>query len=302
MFVRSSGPSPRVAAIMVTYQPDIACLQSRIEAILPQVWRLYLMANAGCAGCCAEFRQRYSTLLCQELPTNLGLAEAQNLGLDAARRAGATHLLLLDQDSDPAPDLIERQLAALARAGHPLTVAAPAVLDARRGSTPLAFFHCGRWRLRALQCHEATGILSIDTAIASGLLIPAPALARVGLMRAALFIDFVDIDWCLRARAAAVPIIGVCDARLSHQLGDSPRRVFGRAVTQHSPARAYYFFRNALWLCRQPEPPLAWKGAILGQLMRRLLLSAFLFRHPGAQWRMMLLGLWHGMRGRLGPL
>jgi rhamnosyltransferase len=294
--------APRIAAVIVTYQPDMACLQSRIEAIVPQVWRLYLLANAGCAGCCERFEQRYPTLVCEELPTNLGLAEAQNLGTNAARQAGATHLLLLDQDSMPAPDMVECQLAALARSGNPLTVAAPAVLDARRDARPLAFFRCGRWRLQTLRCREMHEILAVDTAIASGLLIPVAALKHVGLMRAALFIDLVDIDWCLRARGAGVPIIAVCAARLAHQLGDPPRRVLGRAFTYHPPHRGYYFFRNALWLCRHTGSPMVWKWAILGQLMRRLLLYPLLFRPHGAHLRMMLLGLWHGLRGRLGPL
>ena len=39
---------------------------------------------------------------------NLGVAAAQNQGIEWAKQQGATHVLLLDQDSLPHPDMVAR--------------------------------------------------------------------------------------------------------------------------------------------------------------------------------------------------
>jgi len=54
-------------------------------------------------------------------------------------------------------------------------------------------------------------VLETDMLIASGCLIPADVLRDVGLMDDALFIDHVDTDWCMRARARGYRLLGVCE-------------------------------------------------------------------------------------------
>jgi rhamnosyltransferase len=153
-----------------------------------------------------------------------------------------------------------------------------------------------------LVCADAAARLPIDAAIASGSLLSVEALRLVGGMCEDLFIDLVDIEWCLRARSLGYQSFGVCGALLRHTLGESPRSVGGRKVVHHSPLRSYYFFRNAVWLMRQHHAPFAWKLAAVRQLGLRCLFYTVAVAPRLEYLRMMTLGLWHGIRGRLGRL
>jgi rhamnosyltransferase len=119
----------------------------------------------------------------------------------------------MDDDSLPAPDMVPRLLAALA--AHPQAAAVGAChVDPRRetGRTPFSVVAGGR--LRWLECSDLRQVWEVDHVIASGCLIPATALQAVGWMREDFFIDWVDTEWCLRARDRGYRIYGVCAALL----------------------------------------------------------------------------------------
>lgn len=296
-----------LAAIIVTYAPSLAALQRLLDLIRPQVQTVVVVDN----GSLPTVRRWLSAQLTQLLllPENQGLATAQNRGIERARSLGASHVVLLDQDSEPDTSMVYELLAAWmmlqtqvpgqARA-QPIALIAPQVIDRRR-QQPLPYFLAVRRKLQPVQCAEGSDILPIHTAIASGSLIPVSAFDAVGPLRDALFIDLVDIDWCWRAHRQGLRAFAACRARLHHHLGNQPRRIGGRDITIHSPKRTYYFIRNALWLSLTQPFPLSWKCAILRQLGRRAL-YLMLFAAPRLQY------LGWGLRacrdaliGRLGP-
>jgi rhamnosyltransferase len=166
----------------------------------------------------------------------------------------------------------------------------------------IPFMHIVDGRPRWFGCEAADGTPEITTAIASGALLPMQALAAVGPMRESLFIDLVDIEWCFRARAKGYRAFGVCAAKLSHSLGEQPTRVLGRTLATHSPLRNYYFYRNAVWLFRQDYVPAVWKRVVAAQMLKRYLAFSLLVPPRLAYFRMMTLGIRHGLRRRGGPL
>ena len=85
-------------------------------------------------------------------------------------------------------------------------------------------------------------------AIASGKVIRLSALEQVGLMMEELFIDWVDIEWCWRARSSGYQIIGSANVVIDHTLGDESRNLGYREVNLRSPTRHYYITRNAFAL------------------------------------------------------
>lgn len=291
----------KVIAVVVTFEPDIPALQRVLTALSAQVAAVVVVDNGSAGGLDTAGLGADHWLL---LDRNLGIAAAQNRGIDWARSRGAEFVLLSDQDSEPAPDMVARLVSAaheLAAAGAPLALVAPAYLDARQ-AVNIPFMHLTQGRPRWFDCDDGADRPEITTAIASGALIPMTALDAVGLMREALFIDLVDVEWCFRARAQGLRAFGVCSARLGHRLGERPARVLGRTLATHSPLRNYYFYRNALWLFRQDYVPAAWKRVIAGQMLKRYLVFSLLVRPQLAYFRMMTLGIWHGLRGRGGPL
>ena len=95
--------------------------------------------------------------------------------------------------------------------------------------------------------------------ITSGSMIPIDVLDDVGPMLKELFIDFVDIEWCLRARQKCYQIVAINKVKINHYLGDYAKNVMGQYYPIHSPLRMYYYFRNAMYLYRLQEIDWNWR-------------------------------------------
>lgn len=298
-----SRPPRKVAFVIVTYHPNWALVHSRLTSLRLQVDDVVVVDNGSPSALDERFdAPMWSICARLLLDDNYGIAKAQNLGIGWAIAQGATHVVLLDQDSEPAPDMVDHLLRAadaLETQVQKLGVVAPRFIDERHGNAA-SFFRVEGLRIVPVACAEAAEYMAIDAAIASGSLLAVDVLAEVGGMREELFIDLVDIEWCMRARALGYRSFGVCDAVLHHTLGESPRSLFGRKIAHYSPLRSYYFYRNGVWLFRQRYMPIAWKLAVVRQLVLRYLFYSVSVAPRLGYLRMMTLGLWHGLRGRLG--
>jgi len=121
-------------------------------------------------------------------------------------------------------------------------------------------------------------------------------------MAGPMFIDYVDIEWGLRARWKGFASYGVPAASLSHSLGDRRMKFLGQSVPIHSPLRHYYQIRNPLWLYRQPWIALNWKLVDAFRLLLRFAFNAIFVSPRLANLRYMSRGLLDGLAGRLGRL
>ncbi len=235
-----------------------------------------------------------------DLKTNLGVAAAQNVGITLARERGAKYVVLFDHDSIPAPDMILRLLTAAQ--SQPLVAAVgPCYLDPRR-TIPVPFIRIEGLKLVRATCQDTVSVVPVDYLISSGCLIPMSVLDEVGVMREDLFIDYIDIEWGLRARSHGFQCYGVCGANMEHNLGDKPIIVLGKQFPSHSPLRHYYHFRNAVCLYRQFWIPINWKIVDGWRLLLRYGFYTLFAKPRSKHLKMMTLGLWHGLIGRMGPL
>lgn len=293
----------KTAAIVVAYRPNISQLCAVLSAVQEQTATCFLVNNDSSADLLALLAAR-GTDTCRlniiEMGENRGTAAAHNAGIEAARSSGATHVLLLDQDSIPAPDMVARLMEALSR--HPDAAAAgPRYLDTRQQNPP-PFIRIRGLHLERCTCACSDSVLPVDYLISSGCLIPMAVLEKVGGMRDGLFIDYVDIEWGLRARRHGFQSYGVCAARMQHSLGDQPLEFFGRKIPLHSPLRHYYHFRNALLLYRESWVPWNWKVVDAWRLFLKYGFYSLFARPRMEHLRMMSLGVLHGLRGRSGKL
>ena len=117
-----------------------------------------------------------------------------------------------------------------------------------------------------------------------------------------LFIDYVDIEWSLRCRAYGYHLYAVANAHLHHTLGDHLIRIFRREIALHSPLRHYYCTRNALLLWRHRHIPWYWKVHDGLRVVKKIIFWAIFTHQRPQHWRMMSLGLWHGIINRGGKL
>lgn len=234
---------------------------------------------------------------------NLGVATALNQGVERLISAGCTCALLFDQDSEPSIELLERlprtMTGARARDAR-IAVVGPAYDDPRLGGVA-PFVRFGMLKLKRIEPSD-TQPIEVDFLITSGSCINLAAWDAIGSMDDALFIDFVDLEWCIRARSKGYSVLGVPNLRLRHELGGEPVCILGRNYPSHSPARHYYLFRNAVVLMKRRYVPWSWKSTELVKMPVRLVIYGLFMRPRLAHLRLSLLGLWHGLIGRTGTL
>lgn len=272
----------------------------QFAALLPQVDSVVIVDNGPDKAVVVWARQwPVAQVRCISLGHNMGIAFAQNRGIEWAATVDASHVLLMDHDSVPAKDMVAHLVGALTM--RPLAGAVgPCYVDSRRAKKKSPFVRTAGLRRTRLECSTGEPVLEVDHLIASGCLIPMDVLARVGRMREDFFIDFVDVEWCLRARAAGYPVYGVCAARLEHRLGDEPLRFLGREYLTHSPCRHYFHVRNAVLLYREPWVPLNWKLVSASRLILKMgfhvLVTAPRLQHLAR----IASGFLHGLLGRTG--
>ncbi len=294
-----------VVAVIVTYLPDLEKLGELLAALVPQVTAGVIVDN----GSGADIRARLQSMCTGvvelvALEDNRGIAAAQNIGIAQAKALGADYVLLSDQDSVPDGAMVMELMAAIEKmraGGSQVACAGPRYLDARQQNPP-PFIRVRGLRLERCKCDSPDAVVPVDYLIASGCLIPLAVLDQVGGMREDLFIDYVDIEWGLRARRFGYQSIGACAAQMEHSLGDHPIHFLGRQLPLHSPLRHYYHFRNAILLYREGWLSLNWK---LVDGWRLLLKYGFYTLFAKPRWehfRMMSLGILHGLLGRAGKL
>ncbi len=287
-----------VTAIIVTYHPDLDALDQLITSICDQVSNIVIVDNSPDI---ANLRTRYALaqLVYVAMQGNAGIAAAQNAGIQEARQQDASHVLLFDQDSIATSGMV-RQLLTITQQIPDIASAGPCYLDTRQDNPP-PFIRIEGLRLIRCACSIDTTV-RVDYLIASGCMIPMSVLDIVGDMRDDLFIDYVDIEWGLRARHHGLQSYGVCNAKMQHQLGDTPLRFLGKNIPLHSPLRHYYHFRNAVLLYKESWVPWNWKYVDGMRLCLKYIFYSLFAKPRHVHWHMMTLGIWHGIRGKSGQL
>ncbi|MEB2848283.1 glycosyltransferase family 2 protein [Endobacterium cereale] len=292
----------RIGCVIVTYLPVHAPLLRQLEAIHGQVDHVIVVDN-GDGSALPPLTDAF-VLEIIRLGDNRGIAEAQNVGIRRARERGADHILLLDQDSLPAADMVARLIEALVElqvSGRAVAAVGPQYRDDRQGSVSPFVYRDGSALKERPTMPPQDAAVPADFLIASGCLIPTAIIGAVGDMDASLFIDYVDIEWALRAKHLGYDSYGIPAARMTHSLGDDWIVHRGRCYPVHSPLRHYYYARNALLLARRPWIGLPWRSILVRRVAKQLVFFSIVV--PGQRlenFGMMMRGIWHGMIGRSG--
>lgn len=291
-------------AITVTYHPDIKVLKRQLDTLHPNVF-VVVVDN----GSKNEILEKVSRLLESRsesillpLHENRGLPAAINFAADwvATNRAGQTeNLLLLDQDSQPAPgayDVLLTELERLTAQGIKAMVG-PNLIDQYTGQLH-GFHRIEGWRWA--RCFPGSGadVVRCSSLNGSGTLMPFHVFQALGGLDELLFIDHVDTEWSFRAMSCGVCLIGVPHAHFLHAMGDKGRKFFwsGRRVWPvRSPLRHRYLFRNTVILLRRSYVPLVWKLWAVPKLVFTAILFALMGPDRKEQLMCMFNGVWEGI-------
>ncbi|UFS71304.1 glycosyltransferase family 2 protein [Geomonas sp. RF6] len=296
----------KVCALVVAYHPDRAKLERLIGLIALQVGRVVVLDN-GSSDEVREVLRGYPEVLYQSMEENVGLGGALNRGVLLAGSLGCDYVVTFDHDSAPAPDMVLRLLEALRElkwSGRSVAAVGPAFVDYRQ-SPPLRypFVATSGWRVRHLYAADGAP-LPVDQLITSGCLYPLEVFEGVGLFNEELFIDYVDTEWCFRARSRGYSLFGVTDAVMSHELGEGEVTIScGMRLIEYTPLRRYYYYRNTVHFVRLPYVPWVWRVRLsLGLLARALFLPVSPGRARCRQLQMMTRGILAGVAGVTGKV
>ena len=211
------------------------------------------------------------------LQGNLGVAGAQNVGIEQVRSLAGEYIIFLDQDSIPGQRAFAALVQGLLTMNSGRKVAAiGSSYTLPSGDRGSSFVQFGWFHFRKIHCSDGSGPLrEVDFLISSGTLIPISVLDDIGPMRNELFIDHVDTEWFLRARSKGYRSFGCCSAHMNHALGERTIRIWlgrWRMVPVHKGFRYFFTFRNSVWLYMQSYAPAKW---ITADLMRLIYIFIF---------------------------
>lgn len=284
-----------VCGVVVTYFPDFG-FPERLRRISEQVEKVILVDNCttGEASSAIDIALRGKPNI--ELiknSENLGVATALNQGAKKALGYEFLWIVAFDQDSVPQPNMVEKMLETWET--YPqlekLMVAGPQTI----------FPNCSP-RSAIMECDKAWE--EVTHVITSGSLISVKAFESVGYFLDSLFIDYVDIEFCLRLRNRGYRIIQVRDSILLHDIGRiSEHHILGRNVrtTHHEPIRRYYQFRNSLLLHKVYKKIQAeWCRCNRIILIKIICLILLYERRRLRKIVQIIKGILHGLSGRAG--
>ena len=254
-----------------------------------------MVDNGSSDGSADAVAERFPDVELVRAGVNLGFAAGNNVGIRRALDRGADWVLLVNNDAEAEPGLVEA-LAAAAVARPDAGVLACKVLfaDSDRLWYAGAGFHpvLGRSRHEGFGEEDAPGSLGdTDRATGAAMAVSRAAIEAAGLLDEELFLYAEDLEWSLRIHAAGFAVVYVPAARVRH-------RVSSAAGGAGSPTTTYYETRNMLAVVERYRPlPRGLTGARRGLVVApRVLLAA---RRPASAWAA-LRGWRDYRRGRMG--
>lgn len=229
----------KVLVLIITFNPDLALLKRGLESVRVLNQIVYVFDNASSNRDLIRELSHSLGYLFIANSVNLGVASAINQGLMLAKRHGAEWLWTFDQDTEIFPGAFDAMKAAVLQLPpvHHIAILVMAHQDRRTGDG----------YDKVLMKTDIEGCSKVRSAISSGSLVSVSAANAVGGFDERLFIDFVDLEFCLRCRSKGWGILLVHDSIASHSLGDiRTHNVLGLTLhsTNHNALRRYYLVRN----------------------------------------------------------
>jgi GT2 family glycosyltransferase len=240
-------------------EDTVALLRTLERCRLPAGWSASVMVvdNGSTDGSAARIAAEFPQVELLALPENLRFAGGNNRGLERALAAGADAVMLLNNDTEADPGLLERLLLALEQ--HPEAgAAAPLIYFAAPsqriwyagGRCEPALGLAAHRGLRALDRGQYRSIERTGYLTGCCLIARREAWEKVGLLDERYYIYAEDADWSLRARRLGLTLLFVPTARLWHKVSAKAGQQSAWKIYQRLRANLTLFARNARGLAR----------------------------------------------------
>lgn len=288
-----------ICAVVVCYETDLDKFQYNLNQLKKNFSYVIIVNNSPHIDL-SKFKSKYVVLL--DYLRNVGLAKGLNVGIVHAHKKAFKLVALFDQDTELESNFTQRMLKYINnyKGDKPVATYSPIfhnhVIDETSKHISFKPFRLIRGPV------DESDYAHPHYVITSGSVIPLEVFDVVGLMREELFIDFVDIEWCLRARQQGYEVVSINKVMIDHHLGDYAVHFMGHHYPIHSPLRMYYYFRNAMYLYRLREIDWNWRLVDATRNLFRFLFYMLFVKDRLTYFKYIIKGYYHGLIKKMGKL
>jgi len=296
---------PKVTIIILNWNglaDTLACLKSLNQIDYPN-FQIVVVDNGSEEKAGPSIRLKFPDVTLIENKANLGFTGGNNVGLGQAVAQGTDYALLLNNDTEVAPDFLCHLIKA-AQADPAVGIAGPTIyyhaqpdriwsasgaIDWKRGQT---------WMVGLNELDRGqfgTAPREVDFVTGCALLIKRAVIEQVGPLDDRFFAYYEEAEWCVRARRAGFKVIHVPQAKVWHKIPLDAR--------DNSSFAHYYMTRNRLLFLKATGAGCgAWLQTLVADFMRTLISWSVKaqWQHKRSQRSAMLQAIADALRGRWG--
>lgn len=247
----------RTGALIILYNPELEAVDKAVNMLAVQVEIICLIDNSSTL-LSEHFSQRDNVRYIP-LSENLGIAAAQNIGIQYLKESGMDFVLFSDQDSLCNNGLVEKLLSSyylLEKNNYPVATIGPVPVNKKTGKPYLIKQNIIHHFSLKTESGQSSNFCQMYSIISSFSLTRISVFDKVGLFEEDLFIDGVDNEWGWRAmNKYGLNSYIAKDLKIQHFQGDDTRL----PIKKSTPFRSYYQFRNYFILVRRNYTPQFWK-------------------------------------------
>jgi GT2 family glycosyltransferase len=243
--------TPKVTIIVLNWNnvsDTLTCLESLSKLNYPD-YTVLVVDNGSTDDSVAQISGRFPETELLRTGANLGYAEGNNVGVRHALRQKPDYVCVLNNDTILDPDCL-RALVTEAESSPDIGIVGPkmyffeptdmvfaagSVIDWKNGR----LLHRGVWQRESEVSPLYTlGPEDVDFVVGCCVLVRRRLVEQIGLLDPRYYLNFEDVDLCVRARQAGYRVRYTPEAILWHKVSAS----LGRG----SPGNTYYMTRNSL--------------------------------------------------------
>lgn len=209
--------------------------------------RILVVDNGSVDGSAGRIRSEFPSVELVELNSNRGYAEGNNAGIELAIKRDADYVLILNNDTIIAPNLVE-ELVRFAEAEPTAGIIGPKVYCLSESEKLYALGSSIAWQ-RGETIHRAmfesmtsyshvTDPEEVDFIAGCGVLLRRELIQNGGLLDQSYYLNFEDVEFSVRARKLGFQTWLVPSAVIWHKVSAT--------LGRESAANTYYTTRNSL--------------------------------------------------------
>jgi len=264
--------------IVVLYHPKLKKIKKNFSTYCVKGLNIVFVVNSASENIKNQLSKgfiNYPNVHVIYLTKNAGIAKAQNIAIEFYfKRSKIKKLLFLDQDSYMEIEELDKLQKLLYNSNlEDVALVGPGLYKYSQG-----------------------GLCEVTETISSGSLIPVDILRMVGLFREDYFIDFVDYEWCWRAKSYGFNIYVDGKIKINHQTEDDVHRRMGH--TMESTFRLYYVYRNLLWSLKDTHMSSCFKTKWLFRYFVKALFQITIASNRSKRFKSIAHGVFDGLTGR----